>query len=89
MQKNGLLVIKISAVSDWRFHAVTLAIITGAFLFACWVFGAALFRIQTPIEALAFLPFVSFLLLWYALFSCGLLKRLCSVELAAGDGTFR
>jgi hypothetical protein len=58
-------------------------------VFGCWVFGAALFRVQTLIEVLAFLAFVSFLLLWYTLFSRGLLERLCSVELAAGDGTFR
>jgi hypothetical protein len=89
MQKNGFLVIKIGAVTDWGFHAVALVIITGAFGFGCWVFGAGLFRVQTPREALAFLPFVSFLLLWYTIFSRGLLERLSSVELAAGDGIFR
>jgi hypothetical protein len=89
MQKNGMLVINIDAVSDWGFHAVALVIITGAFLFGCWIFGAGLLRVKTPAGALSFLPFVSFLLLWYTLFSRGLLKSLCSVELSAGNGIFR
>ena len=84
-----MLVINIDAVSEWGFHAVALVIITGAFLFGCWIFGVGLFRVKTPVEALSLLPFVSFLLLWYTLFSRGLLERLCSVELAASDGIFR
>jgi hypothetical protein len=59
------------------------------FVFICWIFARGLFRARSAADALYFLPFVAFFLLWYRLASRMEMENLCSVELAAGNGIFR
>jgi hypothetical protein len=89
MQKNGSLLIKIDAVSNWGSYAVGLMIVSGVFVFGLWMFTPVLFKVRTITEALYCLLPVTFLLLWFMIGLRIILERLCSVELSVKKGIFR
>jgi hypothetical protein len=89
MHKNGSLLIKIDAVSNWGFYAAGLMIVSGVFVFGLWIFVPALLKVRTLTEALYCLIPVTFLLLWFTIGLRIILERLCSVELSVGRGMFR
>jgi hypothetical protein len=89
MQKNGSLLIKIDAVSNWGFYAGGLMIVSGVFVYGLWMFAPLLLKVRTLTEALYCLVPVAFLLLWFIVGLRIILERLCSVELSVGSGIFR
>lgn len=89
METNGALVIKIDSVSNRGFYAVWLTVTLGVFVGGCWIFVPVLFRVNTPMDALAVLLPIGLLLLSCGIMSRIALERLSAIELFAGKGIFR
>jgi hypothetical protein len=65
--RGGALVIHINRHNQWKSAIWLLFWFTTLFLFFCSVFLKGLFRVQSVADSLYVLPFVAFILVWYAL----------------------
>ena len=65
--QDGSLVISIQRNNQWALYILLLAFFTGIFVTFCLVFFKAFFRIHSAVGALYLLPFVLFIMVWYAM----------------------
>ncbi len=64
--QGGALVIHINRHNQWKSAIWLLFWFTAAFLFFCSVFLRGLFRVHSVADSLYILPFVAFIVVWYA-----------------------